>query len=203
MLFDFENNYILENDFVQLRPLTVLDIPILLPFSEQEPELWQYSLLPARNEQELIKYIAVALEGRKNKREYAFVVYDKRKQAIAGSTRFYDIQLPTKTLQLGYTWYGKDFQGTGLNKHCKLLLLDFAFGFMEMERVEFRADAENKRSIAAMKRIGCVEEGILRSNGIKSNGDRRSSIILSILKSEWEQGVKDNLEKQCFPKSNI
>ena len=51
------------------------------------------------------------------------------------------------------------------------LLLDFAFGIMQMERVEFRADEQNKRSIAAMKRIGCVEEGVLRSNGVKPNGE--------------------------------
>jgi RimJ/RimL family protein N-acetyltransferase len=197
MLFDFENDYILENNFVQLRPLTFLAIPVLLPFSEQEPELWNYSLIKATNEKELINYVNLALEGRKHKREYAFVVYDKIQQKIAGSTRFYDINLNDKSLQLGFTWYGKAFQGTGMNKQCKLLLLDFAFDFMQMERVEFRADNQNKRSIAAMKRIGCVEEGVLRSNFIKPNGERRSSIVLSILKSEWEQSVKANLEQLC------
>jgi RimJ/RimL family protein N-acetyltransferase len=197
MLFDFENDYILENNFVQLRPLTVLDIPVLLPFSEQEPELWNYSLINATNEKELINYVNLALEGRKHKREYAFVVYDKIQQKIAGSTRFYDVNLNNKSLQLGFTWYGKAFQGTGMNKQCKLVLLDFAFDFMQMERVEFRADNQNKRSIAAMKRIGCVEEGVLRSNFIKPNGERRSSIVLSILKSEWEQSVKANLEALC------
>ena len=197
MLFDFENDYILENNFVQLRPLTVLDIPVLLPFSEQEPELWNYSLIKATNEKELINYVNLAFEGRKHKREYAFVVYDKIQQKIAGSTRFYDINLNNKSLQLGFTWYGKAFQGTGMNKQCKLLLLDFAFDFMQMERVEFRADNQNKPSIAAMKRIGCVEEGVLRSNFIKPNGERRSSIVMSILKSEWEQSVKANLEELC------
>ena len=59
-------------------------------------------------------------------------------------------------MQLGYTWYGKEFQGTGLNKHCKYLLLEFAFEKMQVERVEFRADANNEKSIAAMKSIGCT-----------------------------------------------
>jgi RimJ/RimL family protein N-acetyltransferase len=62
-----------------------------------------------------------------------------------------------------------------------------------MQRVEFRADNENKRSIAAMKSIGCVEEGILRSNSPKADGGRRDSIVLSILKEEWESSVKKNL----------
>lgn len=197
MAFDFKTSYILENDRVQLRPLSAEDYDLLVHFSKEEPELWTYSLVPASNELALQKYLQLALEGRENQREYAFVVYDKTRHAIAGCTRFYDIQLAAQSIQLGFTWYGKSFQGTGLNQQCKLLLLDFAFGIMQMERVEFRADEQNKRSIAAMKRIGCVEEGVLRSNGVKPNGERRSSIVLSILKAEWEQSVKENLRKLC------
>jgi RimJ/RimL family protein N-acetyltransferase len=95
---------------------------------------------------------------------------------------------------LGFTWYGKEFQGTDLNKNCKFLLLEFAFETVNMQRVEFRADNENKRSIAAMKSIGCVEEGILRSNSPKTDGGRRDSIVLSILKDEWFAKVKNDLK---------
>jgi RimJ/RimL family protein N-acetyltransferase len=62
--------------------------------------------------------------------EYGFAVFDK-KNKFAGSTSFYNIDLDEKTLKLGYTWYGKEFQGTGLNKHCKYLLLEFAFEKIE------------------------------------------------------------------------
>ena len=67
---------------------------------------------------------------------------------------------------------------------------------MNMERVEFRADNNNARSIAAMKGIGCTIEGVLRKNVIKMDGGRRDSIVLSILKEEWEQSVKENLLKK-------
>jgi RimJ/RimL family protein N-acetyltransferase len=97
------------------------------------------------------------------------------------------------TLQLGYTWYGEKFRGTKLNKHCKFLLLQFAFEELGMERVEFRADARNQRSIAAMKSLGCMVEGVLRSNMPLEDGGRRDSIVLSILKSEWQNGVKEGL----------
>lgn len=99
-------------------------------------------------------------------------------------------------MQLGYTWYGKDFQGTGLNKQCKFLLLEFAFEKLGMERVEFRADNNNARSIAAMKSIGCTVEGVLRSHMPDSFGGRRDSIVLSILKKEWENGVRDKLKSK-------
>ncbi len=196
MDFDFNNNYILENDRVLLRPLELSDVENLLHFSINEPELWNYSLLPASNEQELRNYIKIALEKRKNQIDYPFIVFDKKTNSYAGSTRFYDIQLVNKTLQLGFTWYGKEFQGTGLNKNCKYLLLEFAFEKLNLERVEFRADNANKKSIAAMKSIGCQVEGVLRSNGVRPNGERRDSIILSILKQEWENGVKENLLKR-------
>ena len=94
--------------------------------------------------------------------------------------------------------YGKRFQGTGLNKHCKYLLLEFAFEQLNMERVEFRADNQNLRSIAAMKSIGCTQEGVLRSNTYKSDGTRRDSIVLSILKEEWYQYIKSDLKAKCF-----
>ena len=194
-MFDFNEEYILENDIVRLSPLKKSDFESLLYFSINEPELWTYSLLPADSKENLKKYLELALEGRKNKKEYPFIVYDKRIGKYVGSTRFYNIQLENANLNLGYTWYGKEFHGTGLNKHCKFLLLEFAFDVLRMERVEFRADNDNKKSIAAMKRIGCHQEGILRSNGFKTNGERRDSMVLSILKDEWNTKIKNELKK--------
>jgi RimJ/RimL family protein N-acetyltransferase len=64
---------------------------------------------------------------------------------------------------------------------------------MGFERVEFRADVLNERSIAAMRSIGCREEGVLKSNLMKPDGGRRDSIVLRILKEEWVDGVKELL----------
>ena len=193
MTFDFNKDYILENEIVLLRPLIAEDISLLLPISIDEPEIWKYSLVPADGEDNLKAYIKMAMEAKTEKKEYPFIVFDKRINKYVGSTRFYDIQLAQSTLQLGYTWYSKISQGTGLNANCKLLLLQFAFEKMNMERVEFRADNNNARSIAAMKGIGCIAEGVMRKNVIKMDGGRRDSIVLSILKEEWEGSVKNNL----------
>jgi RimJ/RimL family protein N-acetyltransferase len=191
--FDLTKEYVLEDDCVLLRPLTEEDCNNLLLFSLNEPEIWKYSLVRVAGEENLKNYIHAALAARKAGSEYPFIVFDKRTQEFAGSTRFYDIQLSQKTLQLGYTWYGKKFQGTGLNKHCKYLLLQFAFEQLGLERVEFRADNTNNRSIAAMKGIGCTVEGVLRKSTIKPDGSRRDSIVLSILREEWENEVKEKL----------
>jgi N-acetyltransferase len=198
MNFDTTKSYYLENERALLRPLLESDIDYLQTFSINEPELWKYSLVQAIGVDGLKKYIQLALEAKAKGTEYPFIVFDKKENAYAGSTRFYDIQCSQKTLQLGYTWYGKQFQGTGLNKHCKYLLLEFAFEKLRMERVEFRADNTNARSIAAMKSIGCQVEGILRSNGYNPEGNRRDSIVLSILRQEWFDSVRTKLRGHCL-----
>ncbi len=195
MNFDPNANYILENDRVLLRPLTADDLSLLIPFSVYEPELWTYSLLPANGEENLKNYIEIALQHKKEGSSYPFIVFDKQTNRFAGSTRFYDIQQQHNTLQLGYTWYGKAFQGTGLNKNCKYLLLNLAFETLQVDRVEFRADAKNKRSISAMKSIGCTVEGVLRSNCASPTG-RRDSIVLSILRNEWHGGIEEALRSK-------
>jgi RimJ/RimL family protein N-acetyltransferase len=190
--FSFKTDYVLENDRVLLRPLTVEDLEHLMVFSENEPELWRYSLIQGGGVENMKNYLQLALKGREEANAYPFIVFDKKTQRYAGSTRFYDIDLFHKTANLGYTWYGKEFQGTGLNKNCKYLLLQWAFEFLDCERLEFRADNLNIRSIAAMKSIGCKEEGILRSNCVSPSG-RRDSIVLSILRNEWEGNVANAL----------
>jgi RimJ/RimL family protein N-acetyltransferase len=193
----FPQNTILEDESILLRPLQETDVENLLEISLNEPETWEYSLVRANGRENLENYIKIALKAKENKTEFPFIVFDKKSGKYAGSTRFYDIQLPFKTLQLGYTWYGKDFRGTGLNKRCKFLLLQFAFETLGMERVEFRADNNNQRSIAAMKSIGCTVEGVMRNHMPTLGSDvRRDSIILSILSNEWFESVKENLKNK-------
>ena len=193
----FPQNTILEDESILLRPLQETDVENLLEISLNEPETWEYSLVRANGKENLENYIKLALKAKENNTEFPFIVFDKKSGKYAGSTRFYDINLAFKTLQLGYTWYGKDFRGTGLNKHCKFLLLQFAFEALGMERVEFRADNNNQISIAAMKSIGCTVEGVLRNHmpTLDSNV-RRDSIVLSILRTEWFENVKNNLKRK-------
>ncbi|MFD2871292.1 GNAT family N-acetyltransferase [Mucilaginibacter ximonensis] len=194
--FDKEQDYTLENDVVFIRPLQKEDHIHLLSISLNEPETWTYSSKSAAGEEALKAYITEALNNRARGEEYPFIVFDKKSGRYAGSTRFYDIQVKNDSLQLGYTWYGKDFRGTGLNKNCKFLLLELAFENLKAERVEFRADNRNERSIAAMKSIGCTVEGVLRSHTPLAGGGRRDSIILSILKDEWFGTVKQRLKNK-------
>ncbi len=194
--FDFSKDYVLEDDRVIIRPITDQDLLFLSEYVINEPEIWQFSLVAIQKEEDLKGYIQTALQSRMDKSAYPFIVFDKAAQTYVGSTRFYDIQLASETTQLGYTWYGKKVWGTGLNAHCKFLLLQFAFEKMNFKRVEFRADNDNKRSIAAMQKIGCTVEGILRSHLPRPDGTRRDSIVLSITQEEWNNHVKVLIQSQ-------
>jgi RimJ/RimL family protein N-acetyltransferase len=194
--FDFTKNYVLEDDRVLLRPINSLDANELAVYVRTEPEIWKYSLFAINEEADLQGYINSAIQSRIEKAAYPFIVFDKQLNMYVGSTRYYDIQLAFETTQLGYTWYSKQVWGTKLNQHCKYLLLQFAFDQMNLKRVEFRADNDNKRSIAAMKKIGCTEEGVLRSHLPRPDGSRRDSIVLSITKDDWDRKVKSLLLSQ-------
>jgi RimJ/RimL family protein N-acetyltransferase len=191
-----DKEIVLENDRVLLRPLAESDYEYLLPFALNEADLWKYSLISPAGEEGMRNYISTTLQNKAAGIEYPFIVFNKATQQYAGSTRFYDIQQFNKTTQLGYTWYGKSFQRTGLNRNCKQLLFQLAFEEWGLERVELRADANNAPSINAMKAIGCTVEGTLRSNMTIEAGGRRDSIVLSILKDEWFSSVKKLLQQK-------
>ncbi len=195
VMFTDTADFALQDDRVLLRPLQREDHIHFGEFARSEPELWDYSLVAVTPER-IRDYVDEAVDGISTGRSMPFIVYDKQRKAYAGSTRYYEIDLQAGSLLIGYTWYGRDFQRTGLNRHCKYLLLGYAFGHLGMERVEFRADARNTRSVAAMKAIGCTVEGVLRSHLPLPGGGRRDSVILSILKGEWEAGLRIQLERR-------
>lgn len=196
MNFDFKEDYILENDFVRLEPLKSSDFDFLLPYSENEPDIWEFNAGGANGKANLEKYISNAILQRELEKEYAFIIFDKKTQSYVGSTRFYAIFIENKTIEIGYTWYGKDFQGSGINKNCKFLLLEFAFEKLSMERVAFAANSKNFRSLNAMKSIGCVVEGVLRNASKDAHGNRIDVTRLSILRNEWDDNVKSKLKNR-------
>ncbi|NHQ79306.1 GNAT family N-acetyltransferase [Elizabethkingia miricola] len=188
--------------FVTLRPLELSDYNTLLTYSENEPEIWEYNSGGANGKENLEKYVKNAINQRENEKEYPFIVFDKTSQKYVGSTRFYAIFSDNKTIEIGYTWYGKQYQGTGVNKNCKLLLLEFAFEKLQMERVGFAANNKNIKSLSAMKSIGCVVEGVLRNAGTDANNERIDVARLSIIKTEWNENVKTNLKQQIEKYTN-
>jgi RimJ/RimL family protein N-acetyltransferase len=115
--------------------------------------------------------------------------------SVAGSTRFMDLDLKNKSVEIGNTWIGADFRGTMINTESKYLQLCYAFETLGLERVSFKAHAANLRSQAAIKAIGGVYEGTFRRHMLMPDGSYRDSAWFSILKKEWPE-TKDTLKRR-------
>lgn len=176
----------LENDVVRL---SLLDLSNYKQLSEiaNEKDLLQYSPSDISTSAALKDYVQFAMDGYSEKTDIPFIVFDKTKNAYAGSTRFGLINWHHKVLHIGWTWIGAEFQGTGLNKNMKFLMLHYAFEILEFEKVEFRIDERNIRSRKAVEKLGATLEGTLRSDTVMSNGFRRSTCCYGILKEEWDK----------------
>jgi RimJ/RimL family protein N-acetyltransferase len=105
------------------------------------------------------------------------------------------IDPPNRSLEIGGTWYGLEYQGTMVNTECKYLLLKHAFETLACIRVWFKADARNNRSLHALERLGAIKEGVLRNHMILPDGFIRDSVVYSLLPEEWPM-VKRKLEAQ-------
>lgn len=198
MHFDFKKEYILEDKRVQLIPLATAHITPLLNLS-LDADIWTYFLEKGQGGQQFELYINNAFTQQTKHKEYPFVVFDKKHQNYAGMTRFYNYDEELQTIKLGHTWYGKNFRGTGINKHCKYLLFEFAFEQLQVERIGFGAYATNVISLAALKSVGCQQEGVLRNLFPALDGMGRTDCALfSILRTEWLNKVKLELGKKLF-----
>lgn len=113
-----------------------------------------------------------------------------------GSTRYANIAMPDRRLEIGWTWITTAFQRTMANTETKLLLLSHAFEALHVHRVEFKTDALNEKSRNALVRIGAVEEGTFRKHRITSTGRVRDTVYFSIIDREWP-AIKARLTALC------
>lgn len=175
----------LESERALLRPLTIEDEAELQHIANDE-SLWIYGLSDLSKPGELKKYIQKAIADRDNDSCAVWVIIDKKTKRIAGCTRLADISWNDERGQIGWTWIGKDFQGSGLNKDMKFLILTYGFDKLGLNRIEFKADERNHQSRQALIGIGTTREGVLREHMKLHNGYIRNTVIYSILKSEWD-----------------
>ena len=136
-------------------------------------------------DQDLNNYINSTLLERNESKSYPFIIIDKKTNCVAGSTRLGNINFHNKRLEIGWTWYGREFQGTGLNHACKYELLKYIFEEMKFNRVQLSADIDNIRSQKAILKLGAKQEGIFRNNYIDQNGNKRDDVYFSIISDEW------------------
>ena len=124
-----------------------------------------------------------------------FATVVRREERVVGTTRFMNMDLVNRKLEIGSTWVAPRWQHTSVNTEAKYLMLRHAFEAWKCLRVELKTDALNERSRRAILRLGAKEEGTLRKHMVSWNGRQRDSVYFSILDSEWPQ-VKARLESK-------
>lgn len=156
-------------------------------------ELWNlwYTSVPSINT--IDAYLDQAFKDQSDGRALLFAVIDNATQKIIGSTRYCNADTLNKRVEIGYTWYAKSFQKTGMNTECKYLLLTHAFETLGAIAVEFRTHWHNQASRAAIVRLGAKQDGILRNHQKSAEGIYRDTVVFSIIDQEWPT-VKKNLE---------
>lgn len=175
---------ILQGERVQLLPMEELHIHELYE-ALKDPEVWTYSPPGMRSIRDMENYVGTALKEFKAGTALPFVIRDLQSGELVGTTRFADISVTNKSLEIGWTALARKVWRTRVNTECKYLLLTHCFETLGTVRVQLKADSRNTRSLCAMERIGATPEGILRSHRILSDGYIRDSAYYSFISKEW------------------
>ena len=183
----------LEGKLVRLEPLTLEHAPGLLAVGNEE-SIWRYfSVAAPSNLTEATQWIEVRLGDQAAGQRIPLAVISLADGQFAGSTGYAAISRQHHTIEIA-SWYGLDYQRTGVNTECKFLLLRYAFEELGAVRVGLNVDVTNTRSRRAVERIGAVQEGIIRKQRIRRDGSYRDTVIFGIVDDDWPQ-VKANLER--------
>ena len=162
-------------------------------------KLWELWFTNVPRPGEVDAWIDGALAKQATGEQVAFIVRDADGR-IVGSTRYYELLPDTPRLCIGYTWYARSVQRTGLNTEAKLLLLGHAFETMGCASVGFHTSTHNAASRAAIARLGAKEEGILRQHLRHRDGSLRDSVCFTVLDGEWpavKSGLDQKLERHA------
>jgi RimJ/RimL family protein N-acetyltransferase len=145
----------------------------------------------------MMAYIRTALEAQAAGTALPFVTVERASGRIVGSTRYMNIDVPNRRVEIGSTWIAGPWQRTVVNTEAKYLMLRHAFEELGCIRVELKTDSLNERSRTAILRIGARQEGIFRNHMITWSGRLRHSVFFSIIDAEWTE-VKAALEAKLM-----
>ncbi|GAB1471092.1 GNAT family protein [Chloroflexota bacterium] len=187
---DWVQRVTLQGRHVRLESLGEQHIPGLTEVGIGQP-FWNFMVYgDIKTEADMRDWVLNILEREKKGTDLPFVAIHLASGRVAGASRYLNIMPKDRGLEVGGTWYGADFQRTGVNTECKYLLLSHAFETLKAIRVQLKTDARNERSQKAIERIGAVREGVLRNHMILPDGYIRDSMYYSILDSEWNEAKK-------------
>jgi RimJ/RimL family protein N-acetyltransferase len=182
----------LEGRIVRLEPLGLEHVPGLAEVG-LDPAIWRWTIARPASEDDLRAWAESALANRAAGTELPFVTIEQSTGRPIGSSRYMNIVLEHRRLEIGWTWLAPPWQRSGANREAKLLQLRHAFDVLGCRRVEFKTDSRNEASRNALLGIGAQFEGIFRNHMVMPDGPMRHSAWYSVIDEEWP-AVRDRLE---------
>ncbi len=169
---------------VRLEPLSLAHVDALCAVG-LDPDIWRWTASRVETADDMRRSVATALDEQRRGVSLPFATIERQSGRVVGSTRFGNIEPRHRRVEIGWTWIGRPWQRTSINTEAKLLMLEHAFEALDSLRVELKTDALNERSRMAIRRLGAVEEGVLRQHLVTDTGRVRDTVYYSIIRSEW------------------
>jgi RimJ/RimL family protein N-acetyltransferase len=182
----------LEGTQVRLEPLSESHHDSLCAVG-LDPELWKWIPFQVLDRDQMMNYIRAALADQEKGTALPFATVERASGRVVGATRFMNIDVPNKRVEIGSTWIGRPWQRSAINTEAKYLMMRHAFEAWECNRLELKTDSLNSKSRNAILRIGAKQEGIFRSHMVTWSGRLRDTVYFSVIAPEWAE-VKAILE---------
>ncbi|NJP65298.1 GNAT family N-acetyltransferase [Streptomyces spiramenti] len=174
----------LANEHVELHPVSEKDREPLREIAYDD-RIWTYFVSRVACDDDFDPFFDAMLADHAAGRRAVHVIVDNSTGRVAGSSSYGNLSEADRRLEIGWSWLGVEFQGKGINRWAKYLLLQHAFDVLGAERVEFKTDVLNVQARAGLRKIGAYEEGVMRSFNPMPEGRRRDAIYYSVLRPEW------------------
>ena len=158
-----------------------------------DPAIWRWTLARPTSEDDIRAWAEATIRARDGGTELPFATIDLASGRPIGSSRYLNIVLEHRRLEIGWTWVAPPWQRSGANREAKLLMLEHAFERLGCRRVEFKTDSNNAKSREALLGIGAVFEGVFRKHMVMPGDGIRHSAWYSVTDDEWP-AVRAGLE---------
>jgi [ribosomal protein S5]-alanine N-acetyltransferase len=167
---------------ITLRELELSDAPSLFAMLTTE-EVARFISPPPTTVQGFERFITWTKEQRAAGQYTCFAVVPDGMAEAIGLFQVRALVPDFSTAEWGFA-LGSAFWGTGLFVEGARLVIDFSFDTIGAHRLEARASAENGRGNGALRKLGAVQEGLLRRAFLR-NGRYHDQVLWSIIDSDW------------------
>lgn len=192
--------FLLEGAHVRLEPLRPEHADMLWEIAKDHlDQLFRWIPYRLQSVNDFRAFNLQVLDEQSRGLSIPFATFEKTRSQIVGTTRYMNMDLANRKVEIGSTWIAPASQRTAVNTETKYLMLRHAFETWNCLRVELKTDALNQRSRNAILRLGAKEEGTLRKHIVCWDGRQRDSVYFSILATEWPE-VKARLEQKLARK---